>query len=61
MNNAKHKKILSPLPLHSASFNHIPQSTNRYNSLLLSVYVSPQKIYSATKINVYGIYGSALF
>ena len=52
MNNLKTVKILlSPLRLHSASSIQIPQSTNRYNSMLPSVYVSPLKLHPATKIN----------
>ena len=51
MNSIKTVKILlSPLRLHSASSVQIPQSTNRYNSMLLSVHVSPLKLHSATKI-----------
>ena len=52
---------LSPLRLHSASSIPIPQSTNRYNSMLSTVYVSPLKLYSATKINLHRISGSTLF
>ena len=35
--------------------------TNRYNSMLPSVYVSPLKLHSATKINLHGVSDSALF
>ena len=38
-----------------------PVSTNRYNSMLPSVYVSPLKLHSATKINLHGVSESALF
>ena len=56
MNSLKTVKILlSPLRLHSAPSIQIPQSTNRYNSMLPSVYVSPLKLYSATKINLHGV------
>ena len=62
MNSLKTVKILlSPLRLHSASSIQIPQSTNRYNSMLPSVYVSPLKLYSATKMNLHGVSDSALF
>ena len=62
MNSLKTVKILlSPLWLHSASSIQIPQSTNRYNSMLPSVYVSPLKLHSATKINLHGVSDSALF
>ena len=62
MNSLKTVKILlSPLRLHSASSIQIPQSTNRYNSMLPSVYVSPLKLHSATKINLHGVSDSALF
>ena len=53
--------LLSPLRLHSASSIQIPQSTNRYISMLLSVYVSPLKRHSATKINFRGVSDSAFF
>ena len=55
------KILLSPLRLHSASSIQIPQSTNRYNSMLPSAYVSPLKLHSATKINLHGVSDSALF
>ena len=62
MNSLKTVKILlSPLRLHSASSIQIPQSINRYNSMLPSVYVSPLKLHSATKINLHGVSYSALF
>ena len=62
MNSLKTVKILlSPLRLHSASSIQIPQSTNRYNSMIPSVYVSPLKLHSATKINLHGVSDSALF
>ena len=62
MNSLKTVKILlSPLWLHSASSIQIPKSTNRYNSMLPSVYVSPLKLHSATKINLHGVSDSALF
>ena len=62
MNRQKTIKILfSPLWLHSASSIQIPQSTNRYASMLPSVYVSPLKLHSATKINFHGASDSALF
>ena len=62
MNSLKTVKILlSPLRLHSASSIQIRQSTNRYNSMLPSVYVSPLKLHSATKINLHGVSDSALF
>ena len=32
-----------------------------YNSMLPSVYVSPLKLHSATKINLHGVSGSSLF
>ena len=60
MNSLKQLK-LSPLQLHSASSIQIPQSTNRYNSMLPSVYVSPLKLHLATKINLHGVSDSALF
>ena len=53
--------LLSPLRLHTISSIQIPQSTNRYNSMLPSVYVSPLKLYLATKIDLHGISGSAFF
>ena len=54
MNSLKKVKILlSPLRLHSASSIQIPQSTNRYNFMLPSVYVSP--------LNLHGVSDSALF
>ena len=49
------KILLSPLRLHSASTIQIPNSTNRYNSMLPSVYVSPLKLHLATKINLHGV------
>ena len=55
---ASHKK---PDWLHSASSVKIPQYTYRYDSWLPSVYVSPLKLHSATKINVHGVSDSALF
>ena len=55
------KILLSPLWLHSASSIQSPKSTNRYNSMLPSVYVSPLKLHSATKINLHGFSDSALF
>ena len=55
------KILLSSLRLHSASSKQIPQSTNRYNSMLPSVYVSTLKLHSATKINLHGVSDSALF
>ena len=62
MNSLKTVKILlSPLRLHSASSIQIPQSTNRYNSMLPPVYVSPIKLHSATKINLHGVSDSAIF
>ena len=62
MNSLKKVKILlSPLRSHSASSIQIPQSTNRYNSMLPSVYVSPLKLHSATKINLHGVSASAIF
>ena len=62
MNSLKTVKILlSPPLLHSASSIQIPQSTNRYNSMLPSVNVSPLKLHSATKINLHGVSDSALF
>ena len=39
----------------------IPQSTNIYNSMLPSVYVSSLKLRSTTKINLHGVSDSALF
>ena len=50
MNLKTVKILLSPLRLHSASSIQIPQSSNRYNFMLPSVYVSPLKLYSATKL-----------
>ena len=47
--------------IHSASSIQIPQSTYRYSSMLPPVYVSPLKLHSATKINLHGVSGSALF
>ena len=62
MNSLKTVKILlSPLRLHSVSSIQVPQSTNRYNSMLPSVYASPLKLHSATKINLHGVSDSALF
>ena len=62
MNSLKTVKILlSPLRLHSASSIQIPQSTNRYNFMLPSVYISPLKLHSATKINLQGVSDSAHF
>ena len=62
MNSLKTVKILrSSLRLHPASSIQIPQSTNRYNSMLPSVYVSLLKLHSATKINLHGVSDSALF
>ena len=62
MNSLKTVKILlSPLQLHSAPSIQIPQSSNRYNSILPSVYVSPLKLFSATKIDLHGVSDSALF
>ena len=62
MNNLKTVKILfSPLWLHSNSSIQIPQSTNRYNFMLPSVFVSPLKLHLATKINLHGDSDSALF
>ena len=62
MNSLKTVKfLLSPLRLHSASPIQIPQSTNRYNSILPFGYVSPLKLHSATKINLHGVSNSALF
>ena len=55
------KILLSSLQLHSASSIQIPNSTNRYNSILPSVYVSPLKLHSSTKINLHGVSDSAFF
>ena len=55
------KILLSSLRLPSASSKQIPQSTNRYNSMLPSVYVSTLKLHSATKINLHGVSDLALF
>ena len=56
------KNLLSPLRSHSAASSiQIPQSTNGYNSMLPTVYVSPLKLHSATKINLHGVSDSALF
>ena len=61
MNSLKTVKIiLSPLRLHSASSIRIPQSTNRYNSMLPSVYVSPQNLHWVTRINLHGVSDSVL-
>ena len=55
MNSLKTVKILlTPLWLHSASSVQIPQSSNRYNSML------PLKLHSATRINLHGVSDSAL-
>ena len=53
MNNANTLKFytLSPLWLHSDYSMQIPQSINRYNSMLPFVYISPLKIHSATWMN----------
>ena len=60
MNSLKTVKILlSPLRLHSSSSIQVPQSTNKYNSMLPPVYVSPLKLHSATKINLHGVSDSA--
>ena len=62
MNSQKTVKILLfPLQFHSASSIQIPQSTNRCNSLLPSVYGLPLKLHPATKINLHGVSDSALF
>ena len=37
------------------------RQVNRYNSMLPSVYVSPLKLHSATKINLHGVSDSVLF
>ena len=37
----------------------IPQSTNRYKSMLPSVYVSPLKLHLDTEINLHGVSDSA--
>ena len=58
MININLRILLSPLWLHSASSVQILQSTNRFSSMLPYVYVSPLKLYSATKINLHGISGS---
>ena len=55
------KFLFSHLWLHSASSIQIPLSTNRYNSMLPSVYFSPLKLHSATKINLHEVSGSAIF
>ena len=61
MNSLKTVKfLLSSLRFHSASSIQIPQSTNRYDSMLPYVYVSPLKLHSATKINFHGFSDSAL-
>ena len=62
LNSLKTVKILLlPLRLHSASSIQIPQSNNRNNSMLPSVYISPLKFHSAIKINLHGVADSALF
>ena len=53
------KILLSSLRFHSTSSIQIPQSTNRYYSMLSSVYVSPLKLHSATKTNLQGVSDSA--
>ena len=53
--------LLSPLWLHSAFSIQIPQSTNIYNSMILSIYVSPLKRHSAIKINLHEVFDSARF
>ena len=55
------KNLLSPLRLHSATSIQTPQSTNRCNSMLPSVYVSPLKLHSATKVNLHGVSDFAYF
>ena len=55
------KHLLPPLLLHSASSIQIPQSTNRYSSMLPYVYVSIPKLYLATEINLHGVSDSAFF
>ena len=55
MSSLKTVKILL-----SASSIQIPQSTNRYDSMLPSVYFSPLKLHSATKTNLHGVSDSAL-
>ena len=62
MNSLKTVKILlSPLWLHSASSIQNPHSAIIYNSMLLSVYLSPLKLHSVTKINLHGVSDSTLF
>ena len=62
MNSLKTENcLLFSLWLHSASSIQVPQSTNIYNSMLPSVYVSPLKHHSATKINYHGVSDLALF
>ena len=53
--------LLSPVQIHSASSIQIPQSTNRYHSMLPSVYVSPLKLHLAPKVDLHGGSDSALF
>ena len=55
------KIVFSHFQLHSASSMQIPHSTNRYNFMLPSVYVSPLKLHLATKINLHGVSDSVLF
>ena len=54
------KLMLSPLWLRSDSSIQIPQSSNRYNSMLPSVYNSSLKLHTEPKINLHGVSGSAL-
>ena len=56
LNYEQHKTVtilLSSSHLHSSFSLQIPQSTNRYNYMLRSVYVSPLKLHSVTKLNLH--------
>ena len=48
------KYTISPIRLHSASSLQIPRTTARFNSLLLTVKVSPLNLNSISSINLYG-------
>ena len=62
MNSLKQSKFYFLLFGYILLFSiQIPQSVSRYNSILPSVYVSPLKLHSATKINLHGVSDSAIF
>ena len=62
MNNQKNSQNFTFSSSVTFCFFHTDSPVHhRYNSMLPSVYVSPLKLHSATKINLHGVSNSAIF